>query len=126
MNSDNSKQALARNIKRYMDKKGVTNQQICDDLGFKYTTFMDIIKGVSYPRIWRIEAMADYFGVLKSDLIEDRSEEKAKEIDEMRQNNDALSSVVVRMRMDDKFFSAVLAIDKLDPDKLDNLLALLK
>lgn len=73
--TEENKKILARNIKFYMKRKGVTNQQLCDDLGFKYTTFMDWIKAVTYPRIGKIEAMADYFGILKSDLIEDKGEE---------------------------------------------------
>lgn len=63
---------MARNIKKYMERKGVSNQMLCDDLGFKYTTFMDWIKGVTYPRIGKVEAMAQYFGCEKSDLIEDK------------------------------------------------------
>lgn len=55
-----------------MERKGVSNQMLCDDLGFKYTTFMDWIKGVTYPRIGKVEAMAQYFGCEKSDLIEDK------------------------------------------------------
>ncbi len=76
MPADDSKQIMAQNIKRYMDKKGVTNQQLCNALGFKYTTFMDWTKGVTYPRIGKIEAMANYFGCEKSDLIEDKSEQE--------------------------------------------------
>lgn len=71
--SDQNKKIMAQNIKRFMEKKGVTNQQLCDDLGFKYTTFMDWIKAVTYPRIGKVEAMANYFGCEKSDLIEDKS-----------------------------------------------------
>ena len=74
MNTEENKRIMARNIKRYMDQKGVTNQQICDALDFKYTTFMDWIKGVTYPRIGKVEAMANYFGCEKSDLIEDKKE----------------------------------------------------
>ena len=74
MNTEENKRIMAQNIRKYMDKKGVTNQQICDALGFKYTTFMDWIKGVTYPRIGKVEAMAQYFGCEKSDLIEDKKE----------------------------------------------------
>lgn len=71
MNTEENKRIMARNIKRYMERKGVTNQQVCDALGFKYTTFMDWIKAVTYPRIGKVEAMANYFGCEKSDLIEE-------------------------------------------------------
>ncbi len=77
MNTEENKRIMARNIKRYMDQKGVTNQQLCDALDFKYTTFMDWIKGVTYPRIGKVEAMANYFGCEKSDLIEDKKEKPA-------------------------------------------------
>lgn len=92
MTVDVSKQIMARNIKRYMDRKGVSNQDLCSDLGFKYTTFMDWIKGVTYPRIGKIEAMANYFGCEKSDLIEDKSEDKEKpaEDDGLSENAKAL------------------------------------
>lgn len=73
MHTAENKQVMAANIRRYMDRKGVNNQQLCEDLGFKYTTFMDWIKGVTYPRIGKIEAMANYFGIQKSDLIEEKS-----------------------------------------------------
>ena len=79
MNTEANKRIMAENIKRYMDKKGVTNQQLCDALGFKYTTFMDWIKAVTYPRIGRVEAMANYFGCEKSDLIEEQKEHRIGE-----------------------------------------------
>lgn len=72
MSDSRNKQIMANNIKRYMEMKGVTNQQLCDALDFKYTTFMDWIKGVTYPRIGKVEAMANYFGCEKSDLIEEK------------------------------------------------------
>ena len=72
MEHDRNKQIMAANIKRYMEMKGVTNQQLCDALDFKYTTFMDWIKAVTYPRMPKVEAMARYFGCEKSDLIEEK------------------------------------------------------
>jgi phage repressor protein C with HTH and peptisase S24 domain len=39
-------------------------------LGFKYTTVRDWINAKTYPRVDKIEIMADFFGVEKSDLIE--------------------------------------------------------
>ena len=71
MTTDRNKEIMAANIKKYMERKGVTNQQFCDDLDFKYTTFLDWINCVTYPRMPKIEAMANYFGIKKSDLIEE-------------------------------------------------------
>ena len=79
MNDERNKEIMAANIKRYMESKGVTNQQLCDALNFKYTTFMDWIKGVTYPRIGKVEAMANYFGCEKSDLIEEKEKPTVKD-----------------------------------------------
>ena len=83
MNTEANKRIMAQNIKRQMERKGITNQQLCDALGFKYTTFLDWIKGVTYPRIGKVEAMANYFGCEKSDLIEDKKEQPANAGDEL-------------------------------------------
>lgn len=88
MNTEENKRIMAQNIKRYMEKKGVTNQQVCDALDFKYTTFMDWVKGVTYPRIGKVEAMAQYFGCEKSDLIEE--EKEPTETDGLSKNKRAL------------------------------------
>lgn len=73
MSSLGNKQIMARNIQYYMDMYGKTRQDICEALGVKYTTFTDWVKGNTYPRIDKIELMANYFGINKSDLIEDRN-----------------------------------------------------
>lgn len=71
MSETKNKKIMAQNIKRYMLLKGVSKQQLCTDLGFKYTTFVDWYNGVTYPRIGKVEALANYFGCEKSDLIEE-------------------------------------------------------
>lgn len=56
-----------------MKKKGVDRNTLCADLNLKYTTVRDWLKGITYPRIGKIELLANYFNVNKSDLIEDKS-----------------------------------------------------
>ena len=100
--------------------KGVTNQQLCDALDFKYTTFMDWIKGVTYPRIGKVEAMANYFGCEKSDLIEE------KMTPEIEKDNDTLSSIIVRMTRDKEFFSVVESLYALDSEQIKGIQGMLK
>ena len=69
-----NKEIMARNIRYYMEQRGVSRQDVCDALGLKYTTFTDWVKGNTYPRIDKIEKMAEFFGVSKSDLVEERSD----------------------------------------------------
>ena len=61
---------MGSNIQRFMERKGKTRAEVCEDLGLKYTTFADWVNGKTYPRIDKIELMADYFGVSKSELVE--------------------------------------------------------
>ncbi|MBF1151933.1 MAG: helix-turn-helix domain-containing protein [[Eubacterium] sulci] len=68
---NNSKKIIAKNIQHYMNLRGKTRNDICEVLGIKYTTFTDWVKGRSYPRIDSIEKIANYFGIDKSDLIEE-------------------------------------------------------
>lgn len=67
-----NKQVMAKNILYYMNKMGKSRKEVCADLGFPYSTFVDWCAGNKYPRIDKIEIMAEYFGVQKSDLIEDK------------------------------------------------------
>lgn len=74
-----NKEIMAKNIQYYMDKYGKSRQDMCDALGVKYTTFTDWVKGNSYPRIDKIELMANYFGITKADLVEEHSDNQGTE-----------------------------------------------
>ena len=75
-----NKKVMARNIQRLMDETGKSRNDLCEALGVKYTTLTDWIKGNTYPRIDKIELMANYFGVSKSDLIEDKTDYETFEL----------------------------------------------
>lgn len=73
-----NKEIMARNISKYMDKMGVDRNKLSSDLDIKYTTLTDWINGKTYPRIDKIELLANYFGISKSDLVEDASQNESK------------------------------------------------
>ena len=73
-----NKKIMAKNIQYYMDLYNKTRNDICQDLGIKYTTFTDWIKANTYPRIDKIELMANYFNIEKSDLIEEHNKESVQ------------------------------------------------
>lgn len=72
-----NKPVMASNIKRYMAEKGINAKELSKSIKVPYTTVLSWIKAEYYPRIDKIEMMADYFGCLKSDLIEDKSKQPA-------------------------------------------------
>ena len=67
-----NKETMAKNIKRLMALNQVNATDVCTALGFKAPTFSDWVNAKTYPRIDKIEAMSNYFGVSKADLVEDR------------------------------------------------------
>ena len=70
-----NKQVFSSNLKKLMELKNINQTEICKDLGLPFTTFNAWYTGYAYPRIDKIELLANYFGVLKSDLIENKTEE---------------------------------------------------
>ena len=75
MSNNKSKEIFSANLENLMSSRGIDRNKLCSDLGLKYTTVRDWLKGLTYPRIGKIELLADYFGVNKSDLIEDKAQE---------------------------------------------------
>ena len=78
MNNIDNRMILSTNLKRLMSKKGIDRREFCTRLGFKYTTVSEWLAGNKYPRIDKIEKMAQYFGVNKSELIEPHLKEIPK------------------------------------------------
>ena len=73
-----NKEIFSKNLKYYMTINNKTRNDICNDLGFKYTTFTEWYNGNIYPRIDTIETLANYFRIEKSDLIESNSNKMDK------------------------------------------------
>lgn len=113
-----NKAIMAQNLAYYTERSGRTQKELAAMVGVAPTTFNDWIKGKKYPRIDKIEMLADFFGVLKSDLIEDR--------EEMQKNNDILVDVVIRLRSDEDFRAAVLALNEFDADKVAGIRQMLQ
>ena len=67
-----NKEILAKNLRYYINISNKDRKQICTDLNIKYSTFSEWVNANKYPRIDKIELLANYFGIEKSDLIEDK------------------------------------------------------
>lgn len=71
--SDNSKekQIFSKKLNFYMDKKGITQADIVSKFGITASTVSDWCNGKKYPRSDKVRMLANFLGVLKSDLVED-------------------------------------------------------
>lgn len=109
-----NKSVFATNLKRYMALRGVSRNDLAKAINISYYTISDWVNGKKYPRMDKIEMLANYFGILKSDLIEEKSGEHRT----MQQKNSTLADITVRMRTDNEFFSLMEGINQLNPEQL--------
>ena len=117
-----NKEIMAKNLAYYVERSGKSQRELADVLGIATSTFNDWMKGKTYPRIDKIEMLANIFGILKSDLIEERTEEHR----EMQKKNNIQADIVLRMQTDEVFYNAVKNLYEMDSDKLSGLLTFLK
>lgn len=72
--SERSKETMAKNLNYYMESLNVSRMDIAKLCDVSKATVGHWLNAVRYPRIDKIEIMANYFGILKSDLIEEHKE----------------------------------------------------
>lgn len=76
MNDLGNKEIFAKNLQYYMDINNKTRIEVCRDLEIPYSTFTDWCNANIYPRIDKIQLLANYFGIQKSDLVENKEKVK--------------------------------------------------
>jgi len=72
---DNNREVLSKNLHKFLRIKNKTQVDLASDLGLSPSTVSDWFNGKRYPRIDKLQQLADYFGVYKSDLTEDKGSE---------------------------------------------------
>jgi transcriptional regulator with XRE-family HTH domain len=65
-----SREIFSRNLVRYLENSGKTQREVANAVGVSYGTFCDWTKGRTYPRMDKVQLLADYFNIRKSDLVE--------------------------------------------------------
>ena len=118
MSNIGNKETMAKNIMYYLNKTGESQKELAEIVGVAASTFNDWVKAKKYPRIDKIEIMANHWRILKSDLIEEKSEEHR----EMQQKNDIISDVTLRLISDDDFLSVVEKLNAItDKEQLQSV-----
>lgn len=74
------KKVLVENLNYYLKRKDKTQTDMARELEFPETTVSNWMKGETYPRPDKIQVMADYFGVKRSDLTEEKNPTNIEEI----------------------------------------------
>lgn len=67
-----NKEIFAKNLNYYMSINGKDRNDLARDLNLPYTTITSWCKAEFYPRIDKIQLLANYFDIQKSDLVESK------------------------------------------------------
>lgn len=63
---------FANNLNRLMSEREKSQVDIINDLGFTRSAVSTWCQGTRLPRMKKVDALANYFGVKRSDLIEEQ------------------------------------------------------
>ena len=110
---DNAREIFVRNLRYLMNARGISQADICRELGMSSTTVSDWCTGKKYPRVDAMQRLADLLGVLFSTLtteggIQDFEDQQRIEV---LHENPTLRMLFDKQRnMDQTDLSAVLAV----------------
>lgn len=73
MTDEEQRKVFSKNLNYYIAKSGKQQKEVAAELGIGPTTFNTWCVGKIMPRMGKVQSIADYFGIGKSDLIDDKS-----------------------------------------------------
>lgn len=85
MSDSDERKVFANNLNYYMKACGKNQADLITDLGINKSTISTWCKAKKMPRMGTIQTLADYFGINKSDLIEEPFSNRLKKALSLRQ-----------------------------------------
>lgn len=73
MSDEEQKRVFQKNLNRYLAMGGKTQKEVAEKIHVSPQTFNTWCQGIAIPRMGKVQLLADYFGINKSDLIEEHS-----------------------------------------------------
>ena len=73
MSENEYKKIFSKNLRYYMNKYNKKQSDLINDLCFSSSTISNWCTGEKLPRMDKVQILADYFHINKSDLLEDKS-----------------------------------------------------
>lgn len=73
MPEEEIKRVFSENLNYFLELNNKQAVALVNDLGIPFSTVSNWTNGIKMPRMGNVELLAKYFGIEKSDLIEDRS-----------------------------------------------------
>lgn len=70
MTDEEQKIIFSKNLIRLLQEHNKTQKEVAEAINVSPQTFNTWVKGIALPRMGKVQLLADYFHILKSDLIE--------------------------------------------------------
>ena len=74
MSENDYKKIFSKNLRYYMSKSNKKQSDLINDLGISSSTLSNWCTGEKLPRMDKVQILADYFHINKSDLIEEKKQ----------------------------------------------------
>ena len=110
---DNAREIFVRNLRYLMNARGISQADICRELGMSSTTVSDWCTGKKYPRVDAMQHLADLLGVLFSTLTTEggiQDFEDQQRIETLHQRPTLCLLFDKQKTLDDSDLNAVLAV----------------
>ncbi len=72
MTEEEQKRIFSKNLNYYISLSGKQQKEVAQELGFRVTTFNTWCKGKIIPGMGKVQKLADYFKIGKSDLLDNK------------------------------------------------------
>ena len=111
--SDTAREIFVKNLRYFMEAKGITQADICRELNVSSSTASDWCNGNKYPRIDAMQKLADLLGVLFSTLTSEngiRDYEDQERIEVLHENPTLCLLFDKQRKLDQTDLNAVLAV----------------
>lgn len=73
------KKIFSKNLNYYMQMNGTSQTDIINDLGFNKSAVSTWCNGTRLPRMDKVDALARYFKISRSELMEERTDGKTED-----------------------------------------------
>lgn len=90
MSNIGNKEIFAKNLQYYIARSHRSQKEIAEAVGVSPSTFNEWVKGKKYPRIDKIEMLANYFHIQKSSLIEEKTKNKTLDKNQLTEGEELL------------------------------------
>ena len=93
MSEELYKKIFSDNLRYYMNKCDKSQIDIVNDLGYDKSAVSTWFNGSRLPRMDKVDALAKYLGVRRSDLIEEKAISETAEVDQLSKKATELYSL---------------------------------